>query len=128
MSTCPYESVILQLQNSDKINADAVKLCNGLKITPKKSKLLWAYKNLISRGEITEKDDLTNYLKRKIKKGLSGITSVTVLTSPYPEIDGVKKEFSCKATDASYNVQPEKLEQAWNIRGLNNNSWHKKIC
>ena len=41
------------------------------------------------------------------------------------EIDYSKKEFSCKATDASYNVQPEKLEQAWNIRGLNNNSWHK---
>ena len=31
----------------------------------------------------------------------------------------------CKATDNSYNVQPEKLDLVWNIRGLNNNSWHK---
>lgn len=43
------------------------------------------------------------------------------------EIDNSKKQITCKATDASYNVQPEKLEHAWNIRGLNNNSWHKNI-
>ena len=30
----------------------------------------------------------------------------------------------CKATDSSYNTQPEKSEFTWNIRGLNNNSWH----
>lgn len=35
-----------------------------------------------------------------------------------------KNKIYCKATDSSYNVQPEKLEYAWNIRGLNNNSWH----
>ena len=34
----------------------------------------------------------------------------------------------CKATDSSYNTQPEKSEFAWNIRGLNNNSWHKINC
>jgi len=31
----------------------------------------------------------------------------------------------CKATDSSYNVQPKDAEHIWNIRGLNNNSWHK---
>ena len=31
----------------------------------------------------------------------------------------------CKATDSSYNTQPEKSVLSWNIRGLNNNSWHK---
>ena len=30
----------------------------------------------------------------------------------------------CKATDQSYNVQPETCKHIWNIRGLNNNSWH----
>ena len=30
----------------------------------------------------------------------------------------------CKATDQSYNVQPETCKYIWNIRGLNNNSWH----
>ena len=38
-----------------------------------------------------------------------------------------KKDFIvyCKATDASYNIQPEKSDYIWNLRGLNNNSWHK---
>jgi len=31
----------------------------------------------------------------------------------------------CKAIDNAYNTQPEKPEQIWNMRGLNNNSWHK---
>lgn len=31
----------------------------------------------------------------------------------------------CKATDSSYNVQPENPEYIWNLRGLNHNSWHK---
>ena len=33
--------------------------------------------------------------------------------------------FMCKATDAAYNNQPETAEPIWNIRGLNNNSWHR---
>ena len=31
----------------------------------------------------------------------------------------------CKATDTSYNVQPESPEPNWNVRGLLNNSWHR---
>lgn len=38
---------------------------------------------------------------------------------------GDKISLICKATDASYNVQPESPESVWNIRGLNNNSWHE---
>jgi sulfite oxidase len=34
-------------------------------------------------------------------------------------------ELCCKATDASYNVQPEFPESIWNARGLNNTSWHR---
>lgn len=30
----------------------------------------------------------------------------------------------CKATDSSYNTQPETKDYIWNIRGINNNSWH----
>jgi sulfite oxidase len=36
-----------------------------------------------------------------------------------------KGEIICKATDSSYNTQPENSEFSWNIRGLNNNSWHR---
>jgi sulfite oxidase len=31
----------------------------------------------------------------------------------------------CKATDASYNVQPDTVEGIWNLRGINNNAWHR---
>lgn len=31
----------------------------------------------------------------------------------------------CKATDASYNVQPDSLKGIWNLRGINNNAWHR---
>lgn len=30
----------------------------------------------------------------------------------------------CKATDRSYNTQPESIKGLWNNRGLLNNSWH----
>lgn len=32
-----------------------------------------------------------------------------------------------KATDASYNVQPERLEHVWNLRGINNNACHHLV-
>jgi sulfite oxidase len=28
----------------------------------------------------------------------------------------------------SYNAQPESPEPIWNLRGLNNNSWHRVHC
>ena len=31
----------------------------------------------------------------------------------------------CKATDSSYNVQPDSVEGIWNLRGINNNAWHR---
>lgn len=34
-------------------------------------------------------------------------------------------ELMCRATDASYNTQPESSASIWNIRGLNNNSYHR---
>ena len=36
-------------------------------------------------------------------------------------------EIICKATDVCYNTQQKTLEDAWNLRGLNNNSYHKFI-
>ena len=35
-----------------------------------------------------------------------------------------KIKIICKATDIGYNTQPKHIEDTWNIRGLNNNSWH----
>jgi len=42
---------------------------------------------------------------------------------PLPEVG--EFELCCKASDASYNTQPERPESIWNLRGLNNNSWSR---
>ncbi|RYG59211.1 hypothetical protein EON64_20470, partial [archaeon] len=38
---------------------------------------------------------------------------------------GSQLQLVCKATDVSYNVQPESIDGIWNLRGINNNSWHR---
>lgn len=40
-------------------------------------------------------------------------------------LHGDKVQFMCKATDHSYNVQPEKTNPLWNLRGILNNAWHR---
>ncbi|KAL0555906.1 hypothetical protein IC582_004408 [Cucumis melo] len=34
-------------------------------------------------------------------------------------------EIVAKAVDSAANVQPEKVEEIWNVRGILNNSWHR---
>lgn len=38
---------------------------------------------------------------------------------------GSELEVICKATDAAYNVQPDSVQGIWNLRGINNNAWHR---
>lgn len=38
-----------------------------------------------------------------------------------------KLELICKATDAAYNVQPDSIAGIWNLRGINNNAWHRVV-
>lgn len=35
-----------------------------------------------------------------------------------------KLDICCKATDSSFNVQPETLAPYWNLRGVLTNAWH----
>ena len=41
------------------------------------------------------------------------------------DMAGRKIEIVSKATDVSYNVQPDSIEGIWNLRGINNNAWHR---
>ncbi len=41
-----------------------------------------------------------------------------------PAAGTVKVDICCKATDYAHNCQPETPDSIWNLRGLNNNSWH----
>ncbi len=38
---------------------------------------------------------------------------------------GKTMEIISKATDASYNVQPDTVQGIWNLRGINCNAWHR---
>jgi len=45
---------------------------------------------------------------------------------PVPEeLRGKEVTLLCRATDSSYNTQPERPEPIWNLRGLNCNCWHQ---
>ena len=33
----------------------------------------------------------------------------------------------CRASDNDGNIQPENINDIWNLRGLSNNSVHKKV-
>jgi sulfite oxidase len=34
-------------------------------------------------------------------------------------------EIISRAVDASHNVQPDTVAGIWNLRGINNNAWHR---
>jgi len=45
---------------------------------------------------------------------------------PVPEARrGQEVTVLCRATDSSYNTQPERAGPIWNLRGLNCNCWHR---
>jgi len=44
---------------------------------------------------------------------------------PVPATSDRDVALCCRATDASYNVQPPEAAPFWNKRGLNNNAWHR---
>lgn len=46
-------------------------------------------------------------------------------TVPVPAGHGEAVQLVCKATDDSYNTQPEGPAGIWNLRGVNCNSWHR---
>lgn len=57
--------------------------------------------------------------------------AVQAAVSEQPELDNGNKatpgrwlRLVCKATDESFNTQPESAASIWNLRGILNNSWH----
>ena len=42
------------------------------------------------------------------------------------KIDEKPKIIMCRASDNDGNIQPENINDIWNLRGLSNNSVHKK--
>jgi sulfite oxidase len=61
--------------------------------------------------------------------GRAWAKTLYTVTLPLPEAvtkaGGGPLELVVKATDESYNTQPESPAAIWNVRGLVNNSWHR---
>ena len=66
------------------------------RMNPKKSQLLHAYRLLRSGGEVEEVPNLAKLLMKKSTKSSSGVIVITVVTSPYPVVDGKVQTFSCQ--------------------------------
>jgi len=63
---------------------------------PRKSEIMHAYLALVEQDAIEDDPTLRRLLVKKASKSLSGVLVVTVLTSPYPEVDGKTQKFSCE--------------------------------
>jgi ELP3 family radical SAM enzyme/protein acetyltransferase len=71
-----------------------IQLTRKYRLYLKKSLLVWVYRQMIASGEI---EDLSGgvfqrLLQKTPSRNMSGVTVVTVLTSPYPD----QQDFSCK--------------------------------
>ena len=67
---------------------------NGCQI--RKAVLLRAYEILVSEEKIVPCEFLRNILVTSESKSFSGVLVITVLTAPYPTVNGIKQTFSCK--------------------------------
>ena len=83
--------------------------------------------NEIARVEISNDDGLTwnettldKTLNQDQKHWAWTIWNVTIPVSK-------NDSFICRATDVNGNTQPSDISNKWNLRGLNNNTCHKKI-
>ena len=65
---------------------------NKYRIGTKKNHVLFVYRQMIGRGEMTADPLIFRLLQKRPARNLSGVTIITLLTSPFP--DGQK--FSCK--------------------------------
>lgn len=77
-------------------------------------------------------DDGKNWVTATLKEGseqpLNKAWAWTFWEAQVPvpsEKAGKKMEIISKATDASYNVQPDTVAGIWNLRGINCNAWHR---
>ncbi|KAI3434691.1 hypothetical protein D9Q98_002754 [Chlorella vulgaris] len=59
------------------------------------------------------------------KRGRGWAWALWEATIPLPKGTKGPLELVCKATDESYNTQPESAAPIWNLRGVNCNSWHR---
>jgi sulfite oxidase len=80
----------------------------------------WQAANLTEGASVTTKEAVEN--KQPLDRAWAWTFWESDFTIP-ESLAGKKLEIISKATDASYNVQPDSVEGVWNLRGINNNAW-----
>lgn len=96
-----YEKMSLFLvehdpQTARELEKVFVLLRRKFKCLPKKSQMKFALSLLIQKGLAPRGLALEKLLVKKAQKSQSGVLVVTVLTSPYPTVNGKKQKFSCQ--------------------------------
>lgn len=76
-------------------NALFVPILHEVHVNLRKAKLLHGYRTLVAENRLHRCLAVENALVTKKSKSDSGVLVITVLTSPYPEVDGRKQRFSC---------------------------------
>ena len=86
-------------ESREQYNKEYNKLRRQFKLCPSKVQLLFIYNDLVKNNTLLSNSTFEFYGTRKIGKSHSGITNITVLTSPFPEYtkngERVKQSFSC---------------------------------
>ena len=75
-------------------------------------------------GETWQTADLKEGADQPLHKAWAWTLWETEVEIP-EAMEGKECQIICKATDAAYNCQPDNLKGIWNLRGINNNSWHR---
>ena len=91
-----------------------VELRKKYKINPKKTDIIRTYRSLIEDGSIEANSNFYKFSIKKIGKSSSGVSVITVLTSPEPEYtnykgEKVKQEFTCGNSCSMCPNEPEEL-------------------
>ncbi|HEY9014241.1 MAG TPA: hypothetical protein VIM84_04150, partial [Gemmatimonadales bacterium] len=45
----------------------------------------------------------------------------------FVELDSGRHTLAVRATDSSGATQPESVDDTWNVKGYNNNAWHRIV-
>lgn len=83
-------------QTARELEKAFVLLRRKFKCLPKKSQMKFALGLLVQKGAAPKGLALEKLLVKKAQKSQSGVLVVTVLTSPYPTVNGKKQRFSCQ--------------------------------
>ncbi|CAI5714662.1 unnamed protein product [Hyaloperonospora brassicae] len=88
--------VDLDPQTARELEKAFVLLRRRFKCLPKKSQMKFVLGLLVQQGAAPVGLALDKLLIKKAQKSQSGVLVVTVLTSPYPQVNGKKQRFSCQ--------------------------------